>query len=302
MLLTKYLSFFVLRASTAGDSTVTTLAEVIPTIVAAALLELDEGNVIEPLITNIDFPGPGILHQTPFINRIVAEADDDLQSQTLEASASDETSPSAATVSVHGAYVRLKDLAQLGSIGDMAAVAGQLIGQCLVVRKDLDLATLFATLATDQGSTTSAAIAPADLYDAYGDLRAAYAPLPYHLVLHPSQIWNTNGLIVLLDNSSDALQSHGLGTVGEDFARSGFSGMIMGFNLWADGNIAMTTASGSGAAFSRAVMKNVRKRGLQIEIERDSTVVADKIVGTDIRGEALLRDKHGNEMQFPNFA
>lgn len=288
-------------ASTAGDSTTTTLAEVIPTIVSAALLELDEGNVIEPLVTNIDFPGPGILHQTPIINRILAEEDSDLASQTMEASGSEETSPSAATVAVHGAYVRLKDLAQLGSIGDMAAVAGQLIGQCLVVRRDLDLATIFTTLATDQGSTTSTPFAPADLYDAYGSLRGSYAPLPYHLVMHPSQIWAANGVIELLDNSSDALQSHGLGTVGEDFARFGFSGMIMGFNLWADGNVAMTTASGSGAAFSKAVMKNVRKRGLQIEIERDAQYVADKIVGTEIRGEAILRDKHGNEMQFPNY-
>lgn len=287
-----------------ADTTSTTLAEAIPTIVASALLELEEGNVIEPLVTNVDFPGPGLIHQTPFVTKIAAEADDSLSSQAMDTGGSLETSPSAATVGVHGAYVKLKDIANLGSVDDMAAIAGQLIGQCLVTRKDLDLATLFASFTTNQGGTSSTAIAPADLYDAYGSLRASYAPLPYHLVLNPLQIWNSKGIIALFDNSSDAIQSRGLGTVGEDFARYGFAGMAMGFNLWSDGNVAFSNSgNGSGAAFSRAAIKNVRKRGFMVEIERDSTEVANKIVGSEIRGEAILRNLHGNEMQFPiNFA
>lgn len=282
-----------------ADTTVTTLTECIPTIVAAALLELDEGNIVQPLVTDVPFPGSGVLHQTPFITRITAEADDSLASQAMDSGGSEETSPSAATVGVHGAYIQLKDIAALGSIGDMAAVAGQLIGQCLVVRKDLDLVTLFTSFTTNQGAGTSTlSIAPADLYDAYGSLRTGHAPLPYHLVLHPSQIWSSHGLIALFDNSSDAIQTRGLGTVGEDFARYGFAGMAMGFTLWADANIVYNTANGSGAAFSREAIKNVRKRDFQIEIQRDAPEVADKIVGSEIRGEAILRNKHGNEMQF----
>ncbi len=283
-----------------ADTTTTTLLECIPTIVASALLELDEGNIIAPLVTDVPFPGPGVLHQTPFIQRISAESDDSLASQAMDSTTSDETSPSAATVGVHGAYIQLKDIAALGTIDDMAAVAGQLIGQCLIVRRDLDLVTLFSSLTTNQGGIGTGAIAPADLYDAYGSLRLYHSPLPYNLVLNPQQIWKTNGLIQLFDNSSDAVQSMGVGTVGEDWARSGFSGMVMGFTLWSDANILFTSsANGSGAAFSRAAIKNVRKRDFQIEIQRDAAEVADKIVGTEIRGEAILRNKHGNEMQFP---
>ena len=283
------------------DTTTTTLAECIPTIVGSALLELDEGNIVAPLVTDIPFPGAGVLHQTPFVNRLTAGADDSPTAEALEASANDETSPSAATVGVHSAYVQLKDIANLGSVDDMAAIAGQLIGQCLVVRRDLDLVTLFTSLTTNQGATTASnSIAPADLYDAYGSLRRYHSPLPYHLVLHPLQIWATNGLISIFDNSSDAIQSQGVGSVGEDFARYGFAGMAMGFNLWSDTNILFTTsAEGSGAAFSRGAIKNVRKRDFQIEIERDAAAVATKIVGSEIRGEAILRNKHGNEMQFP---
>jgi len=283
-----------------ADTTITTLTECIPTIVSAALLELTEGDVVSSLIENVEFPGAGIIHQTPFVQKLTAEATDDLTSQALDSTTNDETSPSAATVGAHAAYVQLKDLANIGSVNDMAAVAGQLIGQCLVVRKDLDLVTLFASLTTNQGALVNTTrIAPADLYAAYGSLRTYFAPLPYHLVLNPQQIWYTYGLISLFDNSSDAIQTQGPGTVGEDFARYGFAGMALGFNLWADANVSVAVSNlGSGAAFSRQAFKNVTKRGFQIEIERDAADVADRIVGSEFRGEAVLRDKHGNEMQF----
>jgi hypothetical protein len=281
----------------AGDTTVTTLTECIPTIVASALLELEEGDVVRPLVTNIPFPGPGIIHQTPFIQKLASEADDSLASQALDSTTSDETSPSAATVGVHGAYVQLKELAQLASVDDMAAVAGKLIGQCIVTRRDLDLVTLFASLTTNQGGAGTN-IAPADLYDAYGSLRTYFAPLPYHLVLHPQQIWSSVGLISLFDNSSDAIQTQGPGTVGEDFARYGFAGMALGFNLWADANIVLTSYNGSGAAFSAEAIKYVSKRGFRIDIQADAPEIATKIVGSEIWGEAILRNKHGNEMQF----
>lgn len=280
-----------------GDTTTTTLTEAIPTIVASALLELEEGDIVRPLVTNINFGGAGVVHQTPFIQKLTSEADDSLASQALDTTTNDETSPSAATVGVHGAYVQLKEIAQLATVDDMAAVAGKLIMQCIVTRRDKDLVTLFASLSTNQGGAGTN-IAPADLYDAYGSLRTYFAPLPYHLVLHPQQIWSSVGLISLFDNSSDAIQTRGPGTVGEDFARYGYAGMALGFNLWADANITLTSYNGSGAAFSREAIKYVSKRGFRIDIQPDVSEVATKIVGTEIWGEAILRNKHGNEMQF----
>jgi len=285
----------------AAATTATTLTECIPTIISTALLELQEGNIMQPLVTDIDFPGPGLVSQTPKIAKLTAETDDSLEYQSMDSGGyTSEASPSAATCAVHGAYISLKDIAALGSVGDMAVLAGQLIGNCLVVRKDLDLVTLFTTLSTNQGALTGTPqIAPADLYDAYGALRTYFAKPPYYLVLAPLQIWASKGLISLFDNSSDAIQSEGLGTVGEDFARYGFSGMALGFNLFADANIALDGSyNGSGAAFSKEAFKNVTKRSFQIEIERDAIEVADKIVGSEIRGEAILRNLHGNRMQF----
>ena len=128
-----------------AESTTTTVAEMIPTIVEAALVELDDGDIIRPLVRNVPFPGPGIIHQTPFITKLTAETDTNLVNQALDTSGSDETSPSAATVGEHGATVLIKDLARMGSVSDMPSIAGQLIGQSLVVRQEADLAALFAS-------------------------------------------------------------------------------------------------------------------------------------------------------------
>jgi hypothetical protein len=280
-----------------ADTTTTTLTEAIPTIVASALLELVEGDVVRPLVTNVPFPGPGVVHQTPFIQKLTSEADDSLTSQALDSGTSDETSPSEATVGVHGGYVQLKEIAALATIDDMAAVAGALIGQCVVKRRDTDLVTLFTSFTTNQGAAATD-ITPADLYDAYGSLRTYFAPLPYNLVMHPLQIWSSVGLISLFDNSSDAIQTQGPGTVGEDFARMGFAGLALGFSLYVDANITLTTNNGSAAAFSKQGIKYVSKRPFRIDIESDVAEVATRIVGTEMWGEAILRNKHGNEMQF----
>jgi len=74
--------------------------------------------------------------------------------------------------------------------------------------------------------------------------------------------------------------------------------MALGFNLWVDANVTMTNNNGSGAAISREAIKYVQKRPFRIDIESDASEVATKIVGTEIWGEAILRNKHGNEMQF----
>jgi len=283
-----------------GETTSTTMAETIPTIVANALLEMQEGEVIRPLVTNIPFPGPGLIHQTPFVTVLTSEADDSLANQAMDTGGTDETSPSAATAGVHGATVMVKEIAELGSVDNLAAMAGRLIGQCITLRREQDLCALF-TGWTNQGSA-NVDITPGDLYDAYASLRGAIAPLPYYLVMHPGAIWSSVGLISLFDNSADAIQTQGPGTVGEDWARNGFAGMVMGFSLHASAAITVTSNNSSGAAFSSQAIKYVEKRGLRIDVQSDVKEVGVQIAGTAIWGEATLRGTWGNEMQFNHMA
>lgn len=283
----------------ANETTPTTVTEMIPTIVEAALLELDDGDIIKNLVRNIPFTGPGIVHHTPFITRLTAETDDNLANQELDSGGSDETSPSAATVGAHGATVLLKDLAQMGSVSDLAVAAGQLIGQSLVVQRETDLAALFSSFTPNLGDANEDIVA-ADLYSAYKNLREGQSSFPFNLVVTPGQYWGSVGIITLLQlDATNGIQSHGMGTVGEDIARNGWAGRVLGFDVYTSTNITTTSNNASGAAFSRDAIKYVEKRGIQIEVDRQIVgEVGDQITGTGHWGEAILRNKQGVEMQF----
>jgi hypothetical protein len=86
--------------------------------------------------------------------------------------------------------------------------------------------------------------------------------------------------------------------VGEDIARNGWSGRVLGFDVYTSTNITTTSNNASGAAFSRDAIKYVEKRGITIEADRELVEVGDRITGTGYWGEAILRNRQGVEMQF----
>jgi hypothetical protein len=299
-LLKKYL-LWVLNQSGSGETTTTTMTEAIPTAVSASLLEMEELNVIEPLITRYDFPGPGVVHSTPIISKLASESDDSLANQAID-SGTYTGSPSQATVGVYGATVFLKEIAVLGTVDDLMAVAGQLIGQCVASKKDAVLGALFTSFTQNEGSANSN-ITPGDLFDAYNFLRTRVAPQPYNLVMHPGHIWSSVGIINFFANVADSshfsqASAGGAGSTGEDFIRNGFSGRLFGFDLYADANLVVTSRACSGAAFSRTGMKIVPKRDFRIDVLYSGPEVGWQVSGTDIWGAAILKNNFGDEMQF----
>lgn len=303
----KFLSFlffilsFGLNDRGAGETTSTTMTEAIPTAVSAALLEIEEGDVIRPLVAQYPFPGPGLVHSTPIVSKLTSEADDSLANQALD-SGTYTGSPSNATVGVHGSTVFLKEIAVLGTVDDLMAVAGQLIGQSVVTKRDSDLAALFTSITAIEGDANED-IVPADLFSAYNKLRIQLAPLPYYLVMHPGHIWSGVGLVNMFANVADAnhytyAAAGGPGSVGEDFMRNGWAGRVFGFDLFTDANIAVTSRAGSGCAFSRNAFKYVPKREFRIDVLFSGPEVGWQVTGTEMWGEAVLKNNFGVEMQF----
>jgi len=281
------------------ETTSTTMTEAIPTAVSAALLEFEEGDVVRPLVRTYPFPGPGLVHSTPIVSKLTSEADDSLANQAID-SGTYTGSPSQATVGVHGSTVFLKEIAALGTVDDLMAMAGTLIGQSIVTRRDLDLATLFTSLTAIEGDANEDII-PADIFSAFNKLRIQLAPMPYYLVMYPGHIWAANGIQSFFANVADANhypQAGGVGTVSEDFTRSGFAGMLFGMNLFSDANIVVTSRNASGAAFSKDAIKYVPKRDFRIDVLYSGPEVGWQVTGTEMWGEAVLKNNFGVEMQF----
>lgn len=295
----KLLLLWALNGIGAGETTATTMTEAIPTAVSAALLELEEINVIEPLCQRYDFPGPGVVHSTPIISKLTSESDDSLANQAID-SGTYTGSPSQATVGVYGITVFLKEIAVLGTVDDLMAVAGQLIGQGIASKKDAVLAAAFTSFTQNEGSANSN-LAPGDLFDAYKFLRTNVAPLPYNFVAHPGHIWSGVGMINFFANTADGnhfSSGGGLGSTAENFVANGFSGRVFGFDLYADANIAVTSRAGSGAVFSRTGIKYVPKRDFRIDVLYSGPEVGWQVSGTEIWGTAILKNNFGDEMQF----
>lgn len=284
----------------AGETTTTTMTEAIPTAVSSALLEITEGQIVANLVRNYDFSGQaGIVHSTPIVSRLTSESDDSLANQAIDSGAYT-GSPSNATTTVYGSTVFLKEIAVLGTPDDMMAMAGALIGQEAVTKKDAVLCALFTSITQNEGNA-NVAIVPADLFDAYKFLRTNIAPLPYSLVLHPGHIWSSVGLINAFANTADAAHfgsAGGVGSTGENFVSNGFSGRVFGFDLYADANIAVTSRTGSGAAFSRDAIKLVQKREFRIDVLYSGPEVGWQVTGTEMFGSAILKNNYGDEMQF----
>ena len=291
---------FFLNNRGSSETTATTMTETIPIALSSALLELQETDVVRPLVTNYPFPGPGLVHRTPIVSKLTAESDDDSLSNQAIDSGTYAGSPSNATVGVHGSTVFLKEIAMLGSIEDMMSMAGRLIGQSVGQVIDADLCALFSSITQNEGAANTAMV-PSDLLDAYNFLRGQLAPLPYYLVLHPGQIWSSKGLTSWFSNTADANHfstAGGVGSVAEDIMRNGFSGMVFGFNLFADSNISVTSRDGSGCAFSREAFKYVEKRPFRIDVLYDGPTIGWQVTGTQVHGETVLKNNFGDEMLF----
>lgn len=283
----------------AGETTATTMTEAIPTVVSASLLEFEEQSIITPLIANYAFPGPGVVHSTPIISKLTSEADDSLANQAID-SGTYTGSPSQATTTVYGSTVFLKEIAVLGTVDDLMAVAGQLIGNSVATKQDAVLAALFTSITAIEGSANSS-ITPANIFSAYSKLRQAYAPAPYNLVVHPGHIWSSIGIVNFFSNVADSAHysgGGGVGSVGEDFVRKGFAGQCFGFDLYADANIAVTSRAGSGCAFSRDAFKIVTKRDYRVDVLYSGPEVGWQVSGTKLFGTAVLKNNFGVEMQF----
>lgn len=272
-------------------STTTTLTELLDQAIAEAMLTLQEQEVMRPLVENRSLVGfPGLQMAFPIYDPATAgDATEDTDYTTTNTV---QTTEVVITCSEVVAAAQLTDLALMSTPQNLGTDVGRILGSAIAKKVDEDLVAYFTGFSQTVAGA-GVALTADHLWEARRYLEAAIAAKPYNLVLHPKQVWGPKGLTNLFTN---VFEGSVPGSVSEDFARNGFSGMVQGFNVYADSNINDDVAAGgdaAGGAFSREAIVYVLKRDLEVEVERDASLRAQEMVATLVKGDGEKRDNHG---------
>lgn len=243
-------------------STYADISSLVNNIWADAMLVAREQNVLGALVTTFtDMDGMALRKNASYnsvtINQI--NETDDLTAQAFTPSVHQTLTPYE-----YGAQFFLTDQRVDSDNWAVRQDAASELGAAMGSKVDSDLAGLFDELT---GGTVGAAgtdMSWANFFAGITRMRAAYAPLPYVMVLHPYQ-WHSLGTAVapgVTVTNSPALQ--------DEIANRFFAGNVAGVDIYLDGNITSGTST-FGAIFSRNAMALDWRRAPRIEPERDSS-------------------------------
>lgn len=284
----------------ANETTSTTITETIPVIVTAAMVAAVQTEVMLPLVfvdTSL-LNGPGLVAQLPLFATATAAADGSENTDYTTLQALDTTpGPSNITCAEILKRIDVTDLAVLGSRENLVAVAGQILGQGIGLKRDGDLSALITGFSqTVAGAGTT--LTEAHLVAARNYLEKAFAPKPYNCVLHPDQIWSAKGIWAIIKGAGTGggFMTTGSGTVGEEMNLMGWVTQALGMVFYSDATIDNNVGAGGDAAggvFSREAIEYVPKRGFQVESQRDASLRNTELIASVIKGDGERRDTFG---------
>jgi N4-gp56 family major capsid protein len=274
----------------ANESTSSTLSELYTEIVAEAQFVASEKSIMRNLVKNYAITGGGKAVEVPVYANVsasaVAEATD-LSNTAIN--------PSSVTITASevGVMTTLTDLARNSAPRNVAADIGKLFGEALARKQDADLTNLFNGFSVELGDG-SAAIAPADIFNALSTLRAnALSANECAVVLHPKIAYD---LKKGLTNTFAGLDTE----TSNEALRSGFVGTLAGLRIFETSNIANTGNAGDykGGAFHRDALAIAMMQDVKIETQRDASLRADEIVATSVYGVGEIHDSYGVELHY----
>ena len=274
----------------ANETTSSTISELYTEIVAEAQFVASEKSIMRNLVKNYAISGGGKAVEVPVYAQVSAAAVADATDLSNTA-----INPSSVTITASevGVMTTLTDLARNSAPRNVAADIGKLFGEALARKQDADLTALFDGFSVAAGDG-SAAIAPADIFNALSTLRAAaLSANECAVVLHPKIAYDlksglTNTFAGLdTENSNEAL-------------RSGFVGTLAGMPIFETSNMANTGTAGDykGGAMHKDALAIAMMQDVKIETQRDASLRADEIVATSVYGVGEIHDSYGVELHY----
>jgi N4-gp56 family major capsid protein len=270
-------------------STSTTLASLLPEIVAEAIFQANEQSLMRSLVRNYNIPaGSGNTIKVPVYPTFTAVAGTEATAFTGAGDASVNTGSVQLVAGEVGMTTTISDIAMIGSASNVIADVGGQFGRGIAEKIDADLCALFTNLngGTKIG-TGATAITGAAIFQAIATLRANKVPASnMACVLHPEVAYDLKSSIT----STFANPNDGLAT---EVMRNSFVGTLGGVPVYESAAIVSTTGDSIGAVFHRDALGLAMMKDITVETQRESTLRADTLTASAVYGVGELIDTYG---------
>jgi len=295
-------------------TTKTSVADSVPTeFIAEVKLKTQQGSVMRGLVQNVVLPeGEGGVYEETELTRAVAyaltEGVDMAQAQEIT-DASMEITPGEI-----GAQIVRTDLAtrQITKRADLPRLLGQILGNAIITKEDVDLLTLldgFTTALGTAGSSLSSGyiMAAAAAIRAGGQAAGAItagtpepAPDPIYAVFNDNQFHTVNKELSLgLPQAISGVQIPGT-EYSVEVLKNAYVRRIGGADVFIDNNLGKDASDDAkGGVFSKQALRFVRfGGGPTMEPERDASGRWTELNIVEIYGTGEWKDGWGREMLF----
>jgi N4-gp56 family major capsid protein len=279
-----------------AGSNSTSLANLIPQIIAEATFVASERSIMRGLVKNYSVPmGSGGSVKVPIypIQTAAAytgSADTEITNSTVTA---DSATLTLGTVALR---TMVSDLARNSAASNIVADMGRLFGEAIARKIDTDLTALFSSFSTVIGNATTT-ITPAAIFQAVATLRSNGVPASdLYCVLHPAIAYDLKAALTTSGNTP--FVSGAYGDVANQAMREGFVGTLAGVPVFETSNLANTGTTGDYKCglFHREALGLAMMGDIQIETQRRASFLGDDIVASCNYAVGELYDGYGIQL------
>ena len=270
-----------------------TLANLLPSIVAEALYQASEKSIMKGLVKNYTLaPSSGLTVNVPIYAKQTAIG---LTEATAPAQTTITPGTAALVVSEVGIRATVSDLSIMASASNVVADIGKLFGEAIARKMDGDLMANFnnfSQVVGGLGESLSPAATPAMLFQAIAKIRSQGYDTSNDcaIVLHPNIAYDVASVLT----STFAAPAS---AVGNSALANGFMGTLGGVPVYQSSLVPLADGSTTGdygcGIFHKEAIGLAMMQDIKIESQREATLRGFDIVGTAVYGTGELQDLAG---------
>ena len=275
-----------------AGSTMTTLNDLLPTIVQEALFVASERSIMRGLVKNYTLaPSQGKTIQVPIypVQTAAAVTEGDEVGNTAVS-----TDVATFDVAQVGLRTLVTDMAINASASNVVSDLGRLFGEAIARKMDQDLIAKFSGFTSNTVGNTSTTVTPALLMQAITKLKNNAVPTDgLVMVLHPSIAYDLKAALTTTGNT--AFAAGAFGPTANEAMQMGYVGQLFGVPVFETANFSNTGAAGDyvGGVFHRDALGLGIMRDIQIETQRRASYLGTDIVASAMYGTGVIYEGYG---------